>query len=202
MFVICFDLEGVFTPEIWINVAETMGIDELTITTRDEPDYDKLMKKRLDILKEHDVTLQDIQNITANMELLPGAKEFMDWIRSIAQVVVITDNYEEFLRSLLKKLGYPMCFHHDLEINNGIITNYHLTTKNMKKKVVQAFKGMNCTVIACGDSYNDIEMLKEADHGILFKPPKNVINEFPEFPVVNDYSDFKKIIANHLGVSK
>ncbi len=203
MYVVCFDLEGIFTPEIWITVAEATGIDDLKITTRDEPDYDKLMKKRLEILREHNVTLQDIQKITAKMELLPGAKEFMSWIRSIAQVVVITDNYKEFLRSLLKKLDYPMCFYHRLETDkNGIITDYHLTTTNMKRKVVQAFKDMNCDVIAVGDSYNDIEMLKEAEHGILFKPPQNVVNEFPEFPVVNDYSNFKEVLSNHLGMSK
>ena len=203
MYVVCFDLEGIFTPEIWITVAEATGIDDLKITTRDEPDYDKLMKKRLEILREHNVTLQDIQKITAKMELLPGAKEFMSWIRSIAQVVVITDNYREFLRSLLKKLDYPMCFYHHLETDkNGIITDYHLTTKDMKRKVVQAFKDMNCDVIAVGDSYNDIEMLKEAEHGILFKPPQNVVNEFPEFPVVNDYSNFKEVLSNHLGMSK
>ena len=203
MYVVCFDLEGIFTPEIWITVAEATGIDDLKITTRDEPDYDKLMKKRLEILREHNVTLQDIQKITAKMELLPGAKEFMSWIRSIAQVVVITDNYKEFLRSLLKKLDYPMCFYHHLETDkNGIITDYHLTTTNMKRKVVQAFKDMNCDVIAVGDSYNDIEMLKEAEHGILFKPPQNVVNEFPEFPVVNDYSNFKEVLSNHLGMSK
>lgn len=203
MYVVCFDLEGIFTPEIWITVAEATGIDDLKITTRDEPDYDKLMKKRLEILREHNVTLQDIQKITAKMELLPGAKDFMNFIRSIAQVVVITDNYKEFLRSLLKKLDYPMCFYHHLETDkNGIITDYHLTTKDMKRKVVQAFKDMNCDVIAVGDSYNDIEMLKEAEHGILFKPPQNVVNEFPEFPVVNDYSNFKEILSNHLGMSK
>lgn len=203
MYVVCFDLEGIFTPEIWITVAEATGIDDLKITTRDEPDYDKLMKTRIEILREHNVTLQDIQKITAKMELLPGAKEFMSWIRSIAQVVVITDNYKEFLRSLLKKLDYPMCFYHHLETDkNGIITDYHLTTKDMKRKVVQAFKDMNCDVIAVGDSYNDIEMLKEAEHGILFKPPQNVVNEFPEFPVVNDYSNFKEVLSNHLGMSK
>jgi phosphoserine/homoserine phosphotransferase len=202
MNIICFDLEGVFTPEIWISVAEATGIDELKITTRDEPDYDKLMRRRLDILKKSGITVDDIQRIIAKMELLPGAQEFMNWVRSIAQISVITDNYKDFLSPLLEKLGYPMCFYHNLEINDGIITNYHLTTKNMKKKVVQAFKSMNCMVIACGDSYNDIEMLKEADHGILFKPPQNVINEFPEFPVVNDYSEFKKILSNHLGISK
>jgi phosphoserine/homoserine phosphotransferase len=200
MHVVCFDLEGVFTPEIWISVAEATGIEELKITTREEPDYDKLMNRRLNILRKKDIKVEEIQRIIAKMELLPGAKEFMYWIRSLAQIVVITDNYKDFLMPLLKKLGYPMCFHHDLEIKNNIIMNYHLTTNNMKKKVVQAFKSMNCKVIACGDSYNDIEMLKEADHGILFKPPQNVIDEYPEFPVVDEYSKFKAILSNHLGL--
>ncbi|MFX1338018.1 MAG: bifunctional phosphoserine phosphatase/homoserine phosphotransferase ThrH [Promethearchaeota archaeon] len=203
MDVVCFDLEGVFTPEIWISVAEATGIDELKITTRDEPDYDKLMKTRLEILKKKGITIGTIQKIIAKMELLPGAKEFMTWVRSVAQIVVITDNYKDFLNPLLKKLDYPMCFHHDLEIDkNGIITDYHLTTNNMKKKVVQAFKSMNCMVIACGDSYNDIDMLKEADYGILFKPPQNIMDDFPEFPVVYDYNNFKKTLSNHLGISK
>jgi phosphoserine/homoserine phosphotransferase len=202
MFVVCFDLEGVFTPEIWISVAEATGIDELKLTTRDESDYDKLMKKRIKLLKKNKLTIKAIQEITAKMELLPGAEEFMNWIRSVAQVAVITDNYKEFLMPFLKKLGYPLCFHHQLEFNeNGTITNYKLTTKNMKRKAVGFFKDMNYNVIAVGDSYNDIEMLKEADHGILFKPPENVINEFPEFPVVNNYSDFKVVLSNHLKIT-
>ncbi|MFX0070677.1 MAG: bifunctional phosphoserine phosphatase/homoserine phosphotransferase ThrH [Candidatus Hermodarchaeota archaeon] len=199
MFIVCFDLEGVFTPEIWICIAEAKGIDELKITTRDEPDYDKLMKKRLKILKENGIKIKDIQNIIAEMELLPGAQEFMDWIRSVAQVAIITDNYKEFLKPILKKLGYPLCFHHQLELDeNGFITNYKLTTHNMKKKAVRFFKNMNYKVIAVGDSYNDIKMLKEADYGILFKPPKKVEDQFPEFPIVDNYNDFKKILDNYL----
>ncbi len=202
MFVVCFDLEGVFTPEIWITVAEATGIDELKITTREEPNYDKLMKKRIELLRLNKINLKDIQTIISKMELLPGAEEFMGWIRSVAQVAVITDNYKEFLMPLLKKLGFPLCFHHQLEVDeNGMISNYHLTTKDMKKKAVQFFRDMNYKVIAVGDSYNDIDMLKEAEHGILFKPPQNVIDEFPEFPVVNNYSDFKVILSNHLRIS-
>lgn len=199
MFIVCFDLEGVFTPEIWICIAEAKGINELKITTRDEPDYNKLMKKRLKILKENRITIKDIQNIIAEMELLPGAQEFMDWIRSAAQVAIITDNYKEFLKPILRKLGYPLCFHHQLELDDsGFITNYKLTTKNMKKKAVQFFKNMNYKVIAVGDSYNDIEMLKEADYGILYKPPPNVREQFPEFPVITNYKDFKKILKVYL----
>lgn len=202
MFVVCFDLEGVFTPEIWITVAKATGIDELKITTREEPNYDKLMKKRIELLRLNKINLKNIQTIISEIDLLPGAEDFMNWIRSVAQVAVITDNYKEFLMPLLKKLGYPLCFHHQLEVDeNGMILNYHLTTRDMKKKAVQFFRDMNYKVIAVGDSYNDIDMLKEAEHGILFKPPQKVIDEFPEFPVVNNYADFKVILSNHLKIS-
>lgn len=198
MFIVCFDLEGLFTPEIWISIAEATGIDELKLTTRDEPDYDKLMKRRLEILKENGITIKQIQKMIADIQLLSGAKEFLKWVRSMAQVVIVTDNYIEFLRPLLKKLSYPMCFCHHLEIDKkGIITNYHLRIKDMKKKAVQTFKNMNYKIIAVGDSYNDMEMLKEAEYGILFRPPQNVIEDFPEFPVVNEYSELKDIIKSY-----
>ena len=201
MYITCFDLEGVFTPEVWINVALKTGIDELKVTTRDEPDYNKLMKRRLKILKEHDIKLKDIQEIIAGMDLLPGAREFLDWVRSIAQVIVVTDSYVEFATPLLKKLGYPTCFCHNLETNgNGIIIDYKLRIDNMKKETVKALKQMKYKVIATGDSYNDVAMLLEADNGILFRPPDNVVEEFPQFPVVRNYSELKKIISNHLGV--
>ncbi|TFG07532.1 MAG: bifunctional phosphoserine phosphatase/homoserine phosphotransferase ThrH [Promethearchaeota archaeon] len=201
MFVVCFDLEGVFIPEIWISVAEATEIDELKLTTRDEPDYDKLMKKRIEILKNNNITLKDIQEVIMEMGLLPGAEEFMNWIRSVTQVAVITDNYKEFLKPFLKKLGYPLCFHHQLEVDeDGIIIDYHLTKKKMKKKAVQFFQDMNYKVIAVGDSYNDIEMLKKAEFGILFKPPSKVAEEYPEFPVVDNYSDFKKILSHYLDI--
>ena len=202
MYVVCFDLEGVFTPEIWISVAEATKIDELKLTTREEPDYDKLMKKRIELLRRNGINLKRIQEIVSKMELLPGAEKFMNWIRSVAQVAVITDNYKEFLMPILKKLGYPLCFHHQLEVDeNGSIVNYHLTTKDMKRKAVQFFRDMNYKVIAVGDSYNDIDMLKAAEQGILFKPPQKITEEFPEFPVVNNYADFKAILSNHLGVA-
>ena len=203
MQILLFDLEGVFTPEVWINVALSTGIDELKVTTRDEPDYNKLMKRRLKILKENNITLKDIQEIIAGMELLPGAKEFMEWVRSVAQVIVVTDSYVEFATPLLEKLGYPTCFCHNLETNgNGIITDYKLRINDMKKETVKALKQMNYDVIAAGDSYNDVAMLLEADHGILFRPPDKVAEEFPQFPVVKDYSEFKKIVTNHLGLEK
>ena len=203
MDILLFDLEGVFTPEVWINVALKTGIDELKVTTRDEPDYNKLMKRRLKILKENGITLQDIQAIIAGMELLPGARDFIDWVRTITQVIVVTDSYVEFAMPLLEKLGYPTCFCHNLETNgDGIITDYKLRIENMKKETVKALKQMNYKVIATGDSYNDVAMLLEADNGILFRPPDNVVEEFPQFPVVMDYPELKKIIANHLGLKK
>lgn len=203
MFVVCCDLEGIFTPEIWINLAEATGIDELKLTTRDEPDYDKLMKNRIKILRKNHITLKEIQKITEKMELLPGAKEFMAWIRSVAQVAVITDNYKEFIKSLLKKLDYPLCFCHHLETDEkGFISKYRLTIEDMKRKAVQNFKNLNYDVIAVGDSYNDVKMLKEAKHGFLFRPPNNVSEEFPEFPVINEYSEFRELLENHLGISE
>ena len=203
MQILLFDLEGVFTPEVWINIALSTSIDELKVTTRDEPDYNKLMKRRLKILKENNITLKDIQEIIAGMELLPGAKKFIDWVRSVAQVIVVTDSFVEFATPLLEKLGYPTCFCHNLETNgNGIITDYKLRINDMKKETVKALKQMNYDVIAAGDSYNDVAMLLEADKGILFRPPDNVVEEFPQFPVVTDYSELKKIVANHLGLEK
>jgi len=203
MYIVCFDLEGIFTPEIWISIAEATNIEELRLTTRDVPDYDNLMKSRLKLLKENEITLKDIQSIIARMELLEGAKSFMRWIRSVAQVAIITDNYKEFLRPFMKKLGYPLTFCHHLEIDkNDMIIDYHLRTNDMKRKAIQTFKSMNYNVIAVGDSYNDIDMLKEAEYGIFFRPPKNVIKDFPEFPVVNEYTDLRKLLANHMGLSK
>lgn len=198
MFAICFDLEGVFTPEVWINVALKTGIDELKITTRDEPDYDKLMKRRLQILKEHKITLKDIQAVINSMDLLPGAKEFLDWVRSkVPAVIVLSDTFEEFGMIFMKKLGYPPLLCHKLEVDpkTNMITNYILRIDEQKRRTAEKMKELNYEVIAAGDSYNDTKMLMVADHGILFRPPQNVIKEFPQFPVVTDYEEFKKLIA-------
>lgn len=201
MFIVCLDLEGVFTPEVWINVALKTGIEELKLTTRDISDYDVLMKRRLKILEENGITLKDIQNVIESMELLPRAKEFMDWLRSVTQVIILTDSFIEFAIPFIKKLGYPTLLCHDLVIDEkGMISNYRLRIQNMKKESVLAFKNMNYDVIAVGDSYNDTEMLIEAKQGILFRPPKNVIEEFPQFPVVNEYSELKKKISEYLGL--
>lgn len=203
MFIICLDLEGVLTPEIWINVANKTRIKELQITTRDEPDYDKLMNRRIQILKDNNITLKIIQEIISGIELLDGAKKFIDWLQSVAQVIILTDSFIQFITPIKEKLGNATIFCHYLEVDkNNIITNYFLRLKDMKRISVQKFKEMNFQVIAVGDSYNDIEMLKEADYGILFKPPENVIKEFPQFVVVDKYSELKSIISKYLGFKK
>ena len=202
MYIVCFDLEGVFTPEVWIAVSKATGIDELKLTTRDISDYDSLMQNRIAILKKNKITIKDIQEIISKMDLLPGAKEFLDYIRSVAQVVIVTDSFIDFVLPFMKKLGFPMCLCHNLEINEeGIITDYKIRISEMKKKTVLAFKKLNYEVIAAGDSYNDVSMLLEAKHGILFRPPKNVVEQFPELPVVNEYDELKDIISEYLGSS-
>jgi phosphoserine/homoserine phosphotransferase len=199
MYVICLDLEGVLTPEIWEAVAAAFKINKLKLTTRDIPDYDVLMKQRLKILENNNITLKDIQKIISEIELLPGALDFLNWLRSNTQVLIATGSFIEFIQPLAKKLNYPLIFCHSLEIDNtGMIINYTLRLKDMKKKTVKALKKLNYNVIAVGDSYNDIRMLKEADFGLLFRPSTNIINEFPEFPVVNEYSELKNHISNHL----
>ncbi len=160
MHIVCFDLEGVFTPEVWIAVSKATGIDELKLTTRDISDYDVLMHKRIALLKKNKITLKDIQDIISKMDLLPGAKEFLDYVRSVAQVVIVTDSFIEFVVPFMKKLGFPTCFCHNLEVNEeGMITDYKIRIIEMKKKTVLAFKKLNFEVIAAGDSYNDVSML-------------------------------------------
>lgn len=195
MYLFCTDLEGVFIPEIWINVAEKTGIDELRLTTRDIPDYDVLMKKRLSILKNNNIKLKDITDVIATMAPLEGAAEFLEWLRATAQVIVLSDTYVEFAKPLMKKLGWPALFCHSLSIGgDGAITDYHLRQEDSKRRAVQAMKGLNFKVIAFGDSYNDISMLKEADHGILFRPPESVTEEFPQFPCAMNYGELQAII--------
>jgi len=203
MYVICLDLEGVLTPEIWEEVAATSGIEKLKLTTRDIPDYDVLMKQRLDILKKNNITLNDIQEIIERIELLPGALDFLEWLRTNVQVIIATGSFLEFIQPLAKKLGYPLIFCHNLEVNEtGMIANYRLRLKNMKKKTVKALKKLNYNVIAVGDSYNDIKMLKEAHFGFLFRPSDKVKGEFPQFPVVTDYSKLKILISDILKPKK
>ena len=192
MEIACLDLEGVLIPEIWINFAERTGIEELRLTTRDVPDYDALMTRRLSILAENDLGLADIQEVIGGMAPLPGAGEFLDWLRERAQVVILSDTFYQFAAPLMRQLGWPTLFCHRLEIGEGgRVTNYHLRQKDGKRQAVKAFHQLNFRVIAAGDSYNDTTMLSEADAGILFQPPDNVIEEFPQFPVTRTYDELR-----------
>jgi phosphoserine/homoserine phosphotransferase len=195
-------MEGIFTPEIWINVAEMTGIRDLRLTTRDISDYDVLMKKRLTILKQHGLKLQDIQAVIAKMEPLDGAMDFLDWLRSKLQVIIVSDTYVEFAGPLLEKLGQPTLFCNTLSVDtDGTISGYNLRQKDGKQKVTIALQSLNYRVIAIGDSYNDITMLKAAESAILYCPPDNVEEEYSEFPVTRSYDELrqaiKKIIEAH-----
>ena len=193
----CLDLEGVLIPEIWIAVAEKTGIKKLRLTTRDIPDYDELMRGRLKILDEHNLKLADIQEVIGTLSPLEGAKEFFDWLKSEFQVIILSDTFYQFAGPLMEKLGHPTLFCNELIVNDdGCITNYRLRQPDGKTKAVTALKGLNFQVIAAGDSYNDTGMLKVADAGILFRPPDNVIEEFPQFPVTHTYDEFKKTLAD------
>ena len=195
MVVTCLDLEGVLVPEIWIAFAEKTGIEKLRLTTRDIPDYDELMRGRLKILDENNLKLNDIKEVIGGIAPLPGAKEFLSWLESKFQVIILSDTFNQFAEPLMAQLDYPTLFCHDLIINNsGRIADYRLRIPDAKTKAVAALKGLNLKVIAAGDSYNDTGMLKEADAGILFQAPDNVVKEFPQFPVTQNYEDFKKAI--------
>ncbi len=195
MYIVCADMEGIFTPEIWINVAEITGIRELRLTTRDISDYDVLMKKRLAILKQHGLKLQDIQTVIAKMKPLDGAKDFLDWLRSQLQVIIVSDTYVEFAGPLLEKLGRPTLFCNTLSVEtDGTISGYNLRQTDGKQKVAIALQSLNYQVIAIGDSYNDITMLKAAESAILYCPPYNVKEEYSEFPVTRTYDELKQAI--------
>lgn len=192
MQIACLDLEGVFFGEIWINVAERTGIESLRLTTRDISDYDVLMRQRLRVLKENKLGLPDIQAAINQMEPLDGALEFTHWLRERFQVVILSDTYYEFAAPLMKKMGYPLLISHQLKVDEqGFIVDYLLRQPDSKRQAVQAFRRLNYRIIAAGDSYNDTAMLSEADAGILFCPPLNVITEFPQFPVTWNYEELK-----------
>ena len=194
MYIVCSDLEGVFVPEIWINVAEKTGIDELRLTTRDISDYNVLMQKRLSILKAHGLKLKDITDVIATMRPLDGAIDFLNWLRTKASVIVVSDTFTQFAGPLIAQLGWPTLFCNTLSVDpDGSVADYRLRQPDGKRKSVEALKSLNYKVIAMGDSYNDISMLKTADHGILFRPPSNVVAEFPEFPVTTRYEELKPI---------
>mgnify|MGYP000529988454 FL=1 len=193
----CLDLEGVLLPEIWVAFAEKTGVEQLKLTTREIPDYDELMQGRLKILDDNNLKLIDIQNAIKTLSPLAGAIDFLAWLKSEFQVIILSDTFYQFVEPLMKSLDYPTLFCNDLIVNSkGDITGYQLRQKDGKTKAVSALKKLNFKVIAAGDSYNDTGMLQEADAGILFCPPDNVIKEFPQFPVSRNYEEFKNTLLD------
>jgi phosphoserine / homoserine phosphotransferase len=196
--IVTLDMEGVLTPEIWIAVAEKTGIRELRLTTRDVPDYDVLMKGRLNLLDQHGLKLPDIQKVIASLSPLEGGREFLAELRSVTQVLILSDTFEEFALPLMKQLDWPTLFCHKLEVENGRIVNYRLRLPNQKQRTVAALKNLNYNVIAGGDSFNDTAMLAEADTGILFRAPVPIQQQFPQFPAVESYADLMRLIKEAL----
>ena len=193
------DLEGVLVPEVWIAVAEKTKIEKLRLTTRDISDYDELMRMRIGILRDNGLTLRDIQDVISTMDPLPGAADFLGWIRREAQAVILSDTFYEFALPLMKKLGYPTLFCNSIEADEkNIIVDYHLRIEDGKREAVEAFRNIAFRVIAVGDSYNDTTMLSSADLGILFRPPDNVIEEFPQFRVCREYDELKDFITDYI----
>jgi phosphoserine/homoserine phosphotransferase len=190
--IVCLDLEGVLVPEIWINVAIKTGIEELKVTTREVPDYDALMSRRLAILDQHKLTLADIQAVIDGMGPLDGAADFVNWLRQRCQLIILSDTFYEFARPLMQQLGNPTLFCNQLEINpDGRILNYHLRQPNQKKHAVRALKSLNFRILASGDAYNDTAMLAEAHAGFFFRPPEQVASQFPQFRVTQSYAELR-----------
>jgi len=187
--IVTLDLEGVLVPEIWIAVSEKTGIKELRLTTRDIPDYDALMKGRLNILDQHNLKLSDIQEVIGTLRPLPGAREFLDELRSFVQVIILSDTFEEFAKPLMRQLSWPTLLCHRLEVVDGRITNYKLRISEQKRQAVAALKTLNYHVIAAGDSFNDTAMLAEANVGFLFRAPENIKKQFPQFKALESYPD-------------
>jgi phosphoserine/homoserine phosphotransferase len=196
--IITLDLEGVLVPEIWIAVAEKTGIEALRRTTRDEPDYDVLMKYRLDILAKNNLSLSLIQEVISTLSPMPGAKEFLDELRSKVQVVILSDTFRQFAAPLMVQLGMPTIFCHDLIVENDAIVGYQLRQPNQKQKAVEAFKSLNYKVLAAGDSFNDTTMLGAADVGFLFHSPKSIQEQFPQFVPFDEYNDLRDAFFKHI----
>lgn len=193
MEIACLDLEGVLVPEIWIEFAKVTGIEELKATTRDIPDYDVLMKQRLRILEQHNLGLKEIQDVIATLKPLDGAVEFVNWLRERFQVIILSDTFYEFSQPLMRQLGFPTLLCHRLNVDErGMVVGYTLRQRDPKRQSVLALKTLYYRIIAAGDSYNDTTMLGEADQGILFHAPQNVIDQFPQFPAVHTFEDLKK----------
>ena len=196
---LAIDLEGILLPEIWIAVAERTGIPQLRLTTRDVADYDELMKMRLGILREQKLGLADIQEVIKQMDVLPGAQEFLAWARSYLPVIIITDSYYELVAPFLPKLQFATVFAHQLEVDDsGMLVNYHLRTTEGKRKALESFRMLGFRTMAVGDSYNDIGMLQTADQGVLFRPPANVCADYPDFPVAHAYSELRQHVEQFL----
>ena len=196
MRIVCLDLEGVLVPEIWIAFAEKTGVTELTRTTRDEPNYEVLMQYRLDILSQNSFTLSQIQEVIKSLDPLPGAVEFINQLRSKYELIILSDTFREFAGPLMSKLGFPTLFCHELEITNDRINAIKLRLSDHKRKSVQYLQKLNSEVVAAGDSYNDLGMLKTADHCMLFNPPNQLIQEYPDMPVGKDYNQLMSFIEN------
>ena len=199
MNIVCLDLEGVLIPEIWIAFAQKTGIEALKRTTRDEPDYNVLMRYRLDILDKEGFKLADIEDVICSLDPLPGAPEFVDWVRSQTRLVILSDTFRQFVSPLMAKLGHPTLFCHDLVVDNtGRIADYTLRLADHKRKAVEAFKALNFTTFAAGDSYNDLSMIDVADDRALYCPPERLITERPDLPVARDHRELRKIIEDTL----
>jgi len=203
MYLVCADLEGVFVPEIWISVAKYTGINELRLTTRDINDYDVLMRRRLEILRKHGLTLHVIQHVISGIKPLPGATEFISWLRKRTQLIIVSDTFTEFADPLMEKLGRPTLFCNNLSVDHlGNIVDYHLRLSDGKMKIAEAMQNLNYKVIGIGDSYNDIKMLRKADAGLLFRPPQKVIDDNSDIQVVNSYDEMKQVISDYLDMEK
>jgi len=196
---VCLDLEGVLVPEIWISFSEAVGIPQLRRTTRDEPDYDKLMNSRIDILKKNNLKLPDIQKVISEIQPLPGAKEFADTLRAKTQLVILSDTFDQFAKPLMEKLSWPALFCNTLEISaDGSVTGYRLRQQNGKKEAVRAFKSMNMRIFAAGDSYNDLDMIRQADYGCLFRAPQQIRNDCSDIKCTDTFGELLKEIENFL----
>jgi phosphoserine/homoserine phosphotransferase len=199
MNIVCLDLEGVLVPEIWISFSEKTGIKEFRITTRDEPDYDKLMKYRIDLLKQHHLKLSDIQDVISTMRPLPGAKEFLSTLRSLTQVVILSDTFSEFASPLMRQLDWPMIWCNNLVVDkDGMVSSYVMRLHDGKKKAILALKELNFRTFAAGDSYNDLTMIHEADGGCLFRAPERIKEEEPGLKIATTYDEFLSIIKEFL----
>jgi len=194
--VTCLDMEGVLFPEIWLGLADKVGLDDLRLTTRDIADYDVLMQKRLNVLRTHGITIHDIHDVVRTILPLPGVVELMHWLREQCQVIILSDTFYEFVGPLMEQLQYPTIFCHSLGIDSeGFITDYFLRQKDQKRQAVHALKSLSFRVLAAGDSYNDVSMLKESDAGFFFCPPDSIAQEYPQFPVARTYLELREFLA-------